>query len=230
MPRDLARPTLPLPSPPPLQAPADFEERLALLGVSLEKEKIAQLGDYLARLLAMNEQMSLTSITDPPEAWTRHALDALTLLPHLAELPKGASLLDVGSGGGVPGIVIAIARPDLRITLLDATEKKVAFLSAVAKVLGLDQVTAIAGRAEKLATTPIAGTFDAVTARALGKLQALLPWTVPFVKPGGRLLLIKGERAEEELEGARRALIRFRCTHDRTALTPTGRVVLLRVR
>lgn len=198
--------------------------------MSLSAPTVARLGDYLARLIAMNELVNLTSITDPAEVWTRHALDALTLVPHLTSLQEGAKVLDVGSGGGVPGIVLAIARPDLRVTLVDATEKKVAFLAAVAGALGLERVTAIAGRAEKLAEGPMCATFDVVTARALAKVGALLPWTVPFVKPGGRLLLIKGERAEQELVAARRALVHFRCTHDRTVLTPTGRVVVLHVR
>lgn len=223
------RAPLPLPSPPPLTPPADLGERLAALGVSLDDAAIARLGDYLARLLAMNELVNLTRITDPAEVWTRHALDALSLLPHLADLPAGARVLDVGSGGGVPGIPLAIARPDLRVSLLEATEKKAAFLRAVAEAMGLAQVDVITGRAEQLATTPLRGRYDAVTARAVAAIEALLPWTAPFARSGGRLLFIKGERAAQELEQAKRALQRFRCTHDRTVLTPTGRVVVLRV-
>lgn len=223
------RAPLPLPSPPPLEPPADFRERLAALGVTLDDAAITRLGDYLARLLAMNERVNLTRITDPTEVWTRHALDALGLVPHLADLPAGARVLDVGSGGGVPGIPVAIARPDLRMTLLEATEKKAAFLRAVSGALGLSQVDVVTGRAEQLATTELRGRFDVVTARAVAAIDALLPWTAPFARAGGRLLLIKGERAPQELADAKRELQRRRCTHEQTVLTPTGRIVILRV-
>jgi 16S rRNA (guanine527-N7)-methyltransferase len=226
--REPSRAPLPLPSPPPLEAPADFRARVEALGVTLEDAQLHTLGDYLARLLAMNEQLNLTAIREPGEAWTRHALDALSLVPHLADLPAGASVLDVGSGGGVPGIPLAIARPDLRVTLLDATAKKVAFLEAVTGALGLANVTTVAGRAEALLLDR-AATFDAVTARAVAKLAALLPWTAPFARAGGRVLLIKGERAEQELTEAARVLKKLRCVHERTTVTSTGRVVVLRV-
>src|SRR5688572_17810732 len=112
-----ARPPLPLPTPAPLAPPEGFEARLAAIGVVLDPHALAKLGDYLARLLAMNEQMNLTAVKDPSEAWEKHALDALTLVPLLADEAKGSRLVDVGSGGGLPGIPLAIARPDLRVTL-----------------------------------------------------------------------------------------------------------------
>ncbi|MCS6900836.1 MAG: 16S rRNA (guanine(527)-N(7))-methyltransferase RsmG [Myxococcales bacterium] len=229
MPSNVSRPPLPLPSPPMLLPPPGFFQETARIGVRLNEHQTAQLGDYLARLLAMNEQMNLTSITAPYEAWSRHILDALTLIPHLAPLPPEACVLDVGSGGGVPGIPMAIARPDLRVTLLEATQKKAFFLSAVVKALGLCQVTVENGRAEQLAATPLRGRFDAVTARAVARMNVLLSWTVPFARPGGLLLFIKGQRAEEELREARKTLDRLRCTHERTEQTSTGRVVVLRV-
>jgi 16S rRNA (guanine527-N7)-methyltransferase len=224
-----ARPPLALPDAPALAAPAGFLADLAMLGVTLTPEQIARLGSYLAKLLAMNEQMNLTAITDPTEAWTRHVLDALSLVPMLADLPAGACLLDVGSGGGIPGIPLAIARPDLRVTLLDATHKKVVFLAAVAKALELGAVDVVTGRAEALVKTDLGHSFDVVVARAVAKLPALLPWTAPFAKPGGRLLLIKGERGDAELADARALARRYRCSHVRTVRTPTGRVLELRV-
>lgn len=223
------RAPLPLPAATPLAAPRDFEARLAQIDVSLDADQIVRLGDYLARLLAMNEQVNLTSIIEPGEAWTRHVLDALTLVPQMADLPAGARVLDVGSGGGVPGIPLAIARPDIELTLVDATTKKASFLVAVAHAIGLDNVVVEAARAEDLEKTDLRGSFDAVTARAVAKLSSLLAWTAPFAKRGGRLLFIKGERAEHEISEARKALRRYRCTHERTVLTPTGRVVVMRV-
>lgn len=222
----MTRAPLPLPSPAPLAPPATFAASLAELGVALGPDQVAQLGDYLARLLAMNAQLNLTAIVAPELAWTRHALDALSLVPHLAGVPAGGKVLDVGSGGGVPGIPLAIARPDLEVTLLDATAKKVAFLEAVAAALGLRNVTALAGRAEALARAR-AGAFDAVTARAVARLEALLPWTAPFARRGGRLLFIKGERAAEELAEAAPAMARAGVRHEGTTRTSTGRVVVL---
>jgi 16S rRNA (guanine527-N7)-methyltransferase len=135
-------------------------------------------------------------------------------------------VLDVGSGGGVPGIPLAIARPDLHVTLLDATEKKVAFLRAVVAELGLANVDTVCGRAEDV---DLGATFDVVLARAVAKLPTLLGWTAPFAKRGGRLLLIKGERAEIELKAAAKRLRQLRCEHERTVPTPTGRIIVLRV-
>lgn len=218
-----------MPQTTPLSPPGDWTERLAALGVRLDDAATAKLGDYLARLLAMNEQMNLTAITDPLEVWTRHGLDALSLVPLLSELGPRASLVDVGSGGGVPGIPVAIARPDLRVTLVEATQKKAAFLASVAGALGLAGVSVRAERAEPLAKGPLRATFDVATARAVGKIAVLAPLMVPLVKPGGRVLLIKGQRAGEELAEAEAVLRRLRCVAEKTVETPTGRLVVLRV-
>ncbi len=127
----------------------------------------------------MNERVNLTAITDPAEAWTRHILDALTLVPLMADLAEGSAVLDVGSGGGVPGIPMAIARPDLAFTLVEATQKKAAFLTAVSAALGLTNVTVLAERAEVLGPT-MRARFDVVTARAVGRLVALVPTHHPL--------------------------------------------------
>lgn len=229
MPSEPTRPLPPFPAVVPLAPPLDFGARLAAHGVVLPQAVLVRLGHYLALLLAMNEHLGLTAITEPAAAWERHVLDALSLLPHLADLPSGARVLDVGSGGGVPGLVVAIARPDLAVTLLEATRKKAAFLEAVARAVGLQGVVVVAERAELVAKTGLARSFDAVTARAVAKLDALLPWTAPFAKRGGRLLFIKGARADAELALAKRGLLRFGCKHVRTVQTATGRVVFLSV-
>jgi 16S rRNA (guanine527-N7)-methyltransferase len=223
------REAIPLPDPAPLSPPEDFAARLATLGVTLDERALGRLGDYLGRLLAMNELMNLTAIKDPAEAWTRHAFDALTLLPLLTDLKAGARLVDVGSGGGVPAIPIAIARPDLKLTLVESTQKKAAFLTAVAKALGLGNVSVRAQRAELLGMAELRGVFDVATARSVGRIAMLAPLTAPLVKPGGRVLLVKGQRADEELEEATLVLAEQRCTHEQTVETPTGRIVVLRV-
>jgi 16S rRNA (guanine527-N7)-methyltransferase len=220
-----ARAPLTLPSPAPLAPPEDWPSRLASIGVALAPETVATLGDFLARLLAMNAQMNLTAITTPAEAWTRHILDALTLLPALRALRTGARVVDVGSGGGVPAIPLAIALPELRFTLVEATQKKAWFLTEVSRALRLGNVTVHPERAEVLASGPLARSYDAVTARAVAKLDALLPWTAPLARPGAMLLFIKGARADEELREARKIAARLDCRHHSTTLTSTGRVV-----
>lgn len=219
------RPPLPLPEVTPLAPPADFAASLAALGVSLDDAAVARLGHYLALLLAINEQMNVTAITTPAEAWTRHALDALTLVAHI---PPSARVADLGSGGGVPAIPLAIARPDVRFTLIESTQKKATFLTDAAAALGLANVTVRAERAEAVAAGPLHGGFDVVTARAVGKLSVLVPLAAPLLFKNGLCLFIKGQRADEELVEAQRELARHRLTHQQTVATPTGRVVILR--
>ncbi len=119
-------------------------------------------------------------------------------------LPEGPRLLDLGSGGGLPGLVIAAARPDLEVHLLEATGKKAIFLAEAAGVLGLN-VTVHHGRAEELARGPLAGRFSLVTARAVAPMVRLGPLAAPFLEPGGQLHAIKGDRWKEEMtEGGSR--------------------------
>ncbi len=221
------RAPFPLPSTAPLAPPDGFLARAAELGVTLQPVMVEQLGSYLAQLLAMNELMNLTAISDPVAVWEKHGLDSLTLAPLLAALPAGAELVDIGSGGGVPGIPLAIVRPDLRITLVEATQKKAHFLDSVTRALGLANVTVRAERAEQVIATS-AGTFDVVTARAVAKLSKLLPLTAPLAKPNGLLLFIKGQRADEELAEAAKVLRGRRVTHEQTVATSTGRILVLR--
>ncbi|MCU0691331.1 MAG: 16S rRNA (guanine(527)-N(7))-methyltransferase RsmG [Polyangiaceae bacterium] len=223
-----SRPRLPIPDSAPLAVPCGFAAQLRALHVHLDPRVLDVIGDYLGRLLAMNQQMNLTAIVDPQQAWEKHALDAMSLLPHLAALGAGARLADVGSGGGVPGMILAAARPDLKITLIEATQKKAAFLEGVAAALGLTQVTVRAARVETLHGGELGGSFDVVTARAVAKLVVLVPLLAPLVRPAGRMLLIKGRRADEELAAARAAMAKHGTSHEATVQTPTGRIVVLR--
>jgi 16S rRNA (guanine527-N7)-methyltransferase len=126
-PRPQPRKPLPLPKPAPLVPPPAFIAAVAELGLTLEAAQLRALGDYLARLLAMNTQMNLTAIIEPDEAWMRHALDALALVPHLG---AGKRIVDVGSGGGVPGIPLAIACPDRALTLVASSSSAAASSAA----------------------------------------------------------------------------------------------------
>jgi 16S rRNA (guanine527-N7)-methyltransferase len=226
----MTREPLALPEIAPLVVPERFVEDAAALGASIDAQTATTLATYLSMLLAMNERMNLTAITDVSQVWTRHALDALSLLPELAALPPGSRVIDVGSGGGVPAIPLAIARRDLSFVLVEATKKKAAFLEAITRELNLPHVSVRAERAEVLARSPsFAHRFEAVTARAVARILELLPWTVPFAARGAKLLFIKGARAEEELREAATSLARWQLSHTRTTLTPTGRVVVLTV-
>ncbi len=224
------RPPLALPDSAPLRAPQGFAARLEAVGAAIDDDALARLGDYLARLLAMNAQMNLTAIRSADEAWERHVLDALTLLPLLAQVPSGARVVDVGSGGGLPGIPLAIARPDLAITLVEATQKKAAFLEAVSEALHLTNVSVHAERAEELGRDELREAFEVVTARAVGRVKVLAPLLFPLARPGGLVLLIKGQRADEELLEAKATLVKLGAAHEKTVATPTGRVVVLRKR
>lgn len=219
----------------------------AALGVTFEPGDLDRLGRYLALLLAANELVNLTAIRDPGEAWTRHILDSLTLLPVIAEaapaeLEQPVRLIDIGAGGGLPGIPIAVCMPGVRVTLLDSTEKKCDFLRHAAAELGLTNVSVIHDRAEHAGqhrgeridsggTTrfegALRGVFDVVTARAVGRLATLLEITVPFARVGGLCALVKGEQAESELAEAKQALHLLHAAHAGTIVTPTGRVVVI---
>jgi 16S rRNA (guanine527-N7)-methyltransferase len=153
-----------------------------------------------AELVRASEH-NLVSRRARDELETRHVPECARLAEFL---PRGQQrVLDVGSGGGFPGMVLAIVRPDLEVHLLDATAKKTGFLEATAAELGVP-VQVHTGRAEELARDrSLAGAFDVVTARAVAPLGRLATWCVPFLRSGGLLYAVKGERWTEELEEAR---------------------------
>jgi len=228
----------------PLAPPEGWVEKAAEQGIEFEPGDVERLGHYLALLLAANEHMNLTGVRDAAEAWTRHILDSLTLIQLLTDLPPGASVIDVGSGGGLPGVPLAITMPTLRFTLLEATGKKTEFLRQAIAILGLDNARVIKGRAEdagqdrgeRTGTGRTGGhreAYDAVVARAVGPLSVLAEITVPFAKPpsagvaGGVIALIKGQKADEELAAAKESLHQLKAVHETTVETPTGRIVVL---
>lgn len=211
-----------------LTPPEEFARLCAEFGLSLEPAEVERLGRYLWLLLETNKAHNLTAIRDEAEAWTRHIFDSLTLLPALGELSEGARIIDVGSGGGLPGIPLAIAMPALRFTLLEATGKKAAFLRHALASLGLENAEVCPARAESAAREPgRRDGYDAAIARAVGPMAVIAELTTPFVKPGGLVVLVKGERAEEELDAARQALHLLHAAHAGTIQTPTGRLVVL---
>lgn len=223
---------------PALQAPEEFTREAEALGIVFEEGDVAKLGRYLAMMLAFNQTTNLTAVTEPREAWRRHVLDSLTLLPVLADLPDRAQIIDVGSGGGLPGLPLAITCPHLRFTLLEATGKKAEFLREVIRLLGLTNARVHQERAEragqdrgeKTATgrsNAHRESYDVVVARAVGRLNTLAELTVPFAKIGGRCALIKGAQADDELAEAQEALRLLNAVHVVTLDTPTGRIIVM---
>lgn len=219
----------------PLTPPADFLASAESVGIVFDPGDLDKLGLYLALLLETNKTHNLTAITDPAEAWTKHIFDSLTLVPLLSDLPTRDSapgtphsIIDIGSGGGVPGIPLAIVLPDLRFTLLEATGKKTEFLQHTAAELALPNITVINGRAERLGQDPAhRERYDAATARALGHLAIVAELAAPLVRPGGLILAVKGAKADQELTESATALGLLGARHSGTLPTPTGRIVAL---
>lgn len=220
---------------PPLTPTPEFLTHCTDYGLVFEDDDLERLGQYLALLLEANKQFNLTAITEPADAWLRHIFDSLTLLGPLSEIPESARIADIGSGGGLPGIPLAICRPDLRFTLIESTGKKAEFLRAVSDLIGLNNVSILDARAEEVAhdRRQHREQYDAVVARAVGKLSVIAELTIPFAKTpdessaGGLTLLIKGQKADDELAEAKQALYLLHARHDTTIDTPTGRIVVL---
>ena len=177
----------------------------ARANVTLSDAQHASLSRYLDLLFEANQRMNLTRITDRAQAEVQHVADALTLLPYLP--PDAHRLADVGSGGGVPGLPLAIARPDAAVTLIEATKKKAAFLREAAAQLGLANVAVLELRAEDVGQTPEhRETFDVAVARAVATMDWLAEWCLPLVKRRGAMLAMKGQKVAEELPLAAKAI------------------------
>lgn len=196
---------------PVLHVPSDaLDEETARLVAGLTGVQRTQLATYRDLLLDWNQKVNLTALTDPAEVERRLFLDAVRMLPAVDDYLGGsvaARLVDIGTGAGFPGLVLAIARPHLDVALIEATGKKIGFLRAVVAALHLSRrVSAFHGRAEDLARDPThRGRFDLGTARAVAVLPALLELTMPYLRRGGRALFPKSAELGEELAQAERA-------------------------
>lgn len=186
-----------------MSIPAFVHEDLSQLGIEVPAEMLDQLAVYLEHLLETNKVMNLTAVRDVDAAWRRLVIDSLTLLPVLSEVPEDATLIDVGSGGGLPGVPLAITRPDLKVTLLETTGKKARFLESCVTKLKLENTKVLAARAETAGQDKEhRQRFDVVVCRGVGPMPELLEYTLPLLKVGGMLLAMKGPKVAEELEQA----------------------------
>ena len=176
----------------------------AVWGLGLTETQIAQFQRYAELLTEWNAtRLNLTRLIAPHDIAVKHFLDSLAVLK-VQKITDGARVMDIGTGAGLPGLALKIARPDLRVTLLDGTAKKLTFCRAVADALELAGVTTLHARAEEAGRLDHkAAAYDLVLARAVAPLERLLPWCAPFVRPGGCVMALKGASVAEEMPSAR---------------------------
>jgi 16S rRNA (guanine527-N7)-methyltransferase len=184
------------------QAPVLEAEPAAAATLFGERVDVAR--SFTNELARRGEELGLIGPLELPRLWTRHILNSAVLAPLLEARGRVA---DVGSGAGLPGLVLAIARPDVHLTLIEPMERRVDWLTSEAERLGLDNVDVVRARAEDVADDIV---VDQVTARAVSALSKLIPLTVPLVRSGGQLILMKGARVDEEIEKARKVILRKR--------------------
>jgi 16S rRNA (guanine527-N7)-methyltransferase len=167
-------------------------EGLKEMNIALSDAQQGQLMDYLALLAKWNSVYNLTSLRDPMQMVTHHLLDSLAAVPAF----EGAvNVLDVGAGGGLPGIVLAIARPGMKVSLVDTVHKKTAFLTQVKAELGLANVTVYTARVEQLQAPQ---KYDVITSRAFADLSDFVNWSGHLLAEGGRFIALKGVAPEDE--------------------------------
>jgi 16S rRNA (guanine527-N7)-methyltransferase len=180
-------------------------------GIELSQEQLDRFEAYYRHLIEWNTRLNLTSLIGHDEVQVLHFLDSLSVacvLPR-AQL-EDRKLIDVGAGGGFPGVPLAIAFPKLEVTLLEATGKKVVFLDDLSRALALDNVTTVKGRAEELGQRgDFRERYDLVVARAVAEMRTLVEYTLPFVRVGGMFVASKSADAAEETEAAAGAIQRL---------------------
>lgn len=177
-------------------------------GLELDKVQQDLFEAYYHLLLEWNQQVNLTAITEYTDVQVKHFLDSLSAAPLITRAaPQNKRLIDVGAGAGFPGAPLAIAFPELRVTLLEATGKKVRFLDTLARELPLENVTAVHARAEELAhNAHERETYDFAVARAVAELRTLVEYSLPFVRVGGAFIAYKALEAQAEAEAAAHAI------------------------
>ena len=199
------------------------------------REIAEKLHVMLIRLQEVNSYMNLTAIRDEDGILVKHIADSLKIAKYI---PKNARILDVGCGGGFPSLPLAIARPDILVTSLDSTEKKVNYVGETARILGLSNLSTLCGRAEEFGHDPaLRESFDAVTARAVASLPVLCELCLPFVKQNGVFVAMKSGNVEEELAASTGGIRKlgaspfeihtFSLVSHENGVEPEGRTVLI---
>lgn len=182
-----------------------LKEKAALYGVELDEKALERFDIYGRLLVEWNEKINLTAITEPDEVVIKHFVDSLTVFSAI-DIPEGARVIDVGTGAGFPGVAMLIARPDLDITLMDSTNKKLNVIRDILENIGLE-ANVVHKRAEEAGQSKdFRETYDFATARAVSNLRDLSEFCLPFVKVGGTFISMKSARAEEEIEEGNKAI------------------------
>lgn len=180
------------------------------LNIVLTRQHLVLFEKFYQELMEWNQRFNLTAITDREGVLVRHFLDSLSCLRVLrrGELEAGARVIDVGTGAGFPGLPLKIVCPGMRLTLLEATQKKVRFLEHIVATLGLKNVQVIHKRAEELGHEPEhRERYDYALARAVAEMPTLVEYLLPLVRIGGKALAQKGEEAAAEVHGAGKAIV-----------------------
>jgi len=175
-----------------------LEDRINSLSLNIGKNRVAQLVIFVSELLDSNKKFNLTTITDAEEVAEKHIIDSL--IPS-KNIPENASVLDLGTGGGFPGIPLKIYLPSLTVTLVDSSRKKINFLKYVIRLLNLQNISAHQYRVEELSGHPdFAVQFDVVISRAFTSLKKFLEHSVPLIKPDGCIIAMKGKEVQKEID------------------------------
>lgn len=182
-----------------------LRELVSELNIELSDKQLESFDTYYKMLIEWNEKINLTAITEYDEVLVKHFTDSLSIVKAV-DMNRVTSLIDVGTGGGFPGIPIAILFPEIKITLLDSLNKRITFLNEVVKELSLTNVEAIHGRAEDIARGDYREKFDLCVSRAVANLSTLSELCIPFVSVGGFFVSYKSEKADEEIESATKAI------------------------
>lgn len=186
-----------------------FKENLynecKLIGVELDDTALERFKIYYEMLVDYNTRMNLTAITEENEVIVKHFCDSLWLL-RCKELKKGVSVIDVGTGAGFPGVALLIARPDIKLTLLDGLQKRLTFLRDVLDKIALDAEIVHARAEEASQTEKYREKFDVATSRAVARLNVLCEYCLPYVKKGGAFLALKGPAADDEMSESVKAI------------------------
>ena len=190
---------------------SDFKEillhTLAEFDIKLDGLAVNRLCTYNELLIEWNEKINLTALTAPEDVALKHFTDSLMLLRYIdIEEDARVRVIDVGTGAGFPGLVLKLARPDIRLTLLDSLQKRLTFLDTVCRALDIEDVELIHSRAEDGSRTELRDSFDIAVSRAVASMNTLCEYDMPYVRVGGRFIAMKGKDADTELADAQKAI------------------------
>ena len=183
-----------------------LQKAISNYSINLTDEQYDQFELYYKLLVEWNEKINLTAITDPQGVAVKHFADSLLFFEHIKNIKEGASVIDIGTGAGFPGVVLKIYHPDIKLTLLDSLQKRFLFLTELMDKLGLE-ATFLQGRAEEFGKDDnLRESYDFVVSRAVAQLNTLSEYCLPFVRLSGSFVAFKGGSCEDEIHSANRAI------------------------